>query len=135
MRGTRVAWAGFPSLVEERVGSHNLCYFEGIVSCVANQPPIYWIDGHVSNGVSGGPLWVCDAAGNPMVIGIAANYTVLNASDVPGLAGFTPLQVLLNFLEDRSDSAIEWFPFCKCSDPNCIERRRKFPGLLKDLPS
>jgi hypothetical protein len=126
--GTRVAWAGFPSLVELRVGSHNLCHFEGILSCVANNPPLYLVDGHVSNGVSGGPLWICDTDGTPMVIGIVSNYTTSTASNVPGLAGFAPLQTLLNYLRDYSDSGIAWYPFCKCHEPDCAARRRKFPG-------
>jgi hypothetical protein len=101
--GARVAWAGFPALAHAITGAYQLCYFEGVVSAAPSRLPLYLIDGHVAEGVSGGPLWFCKPDGVPVVIGVVCNYSVRKESPMPGLTAFTPLHVLLDFIEQMAD--------------------------------
>lgn len=97
--GVRVAWAGFPGFVKQMTDRFNICYFEGVVSAVSDDPPVILVDGHTAPGVSGGPMWMCDKEGNPIVIGVCINYS--GPGDLfPGLAGFCPINLLVNHLEE-----------------------------------
>jgi hypothetical protein len=97
--GCRVAWAGFPGFVRNVTGSFHMCYFEGIISATAQNPDVYFVDGHSSPGVSGGPLWCCDDKGEPIVIGVCIDYSG-PGNGLPGLVGFCPIAILLNHIEE-----------------------------------
>ncbi len=99
--GARVAWAGFPGFVADMTGAFNMCYFEGIVSAVPPNPPVYLVDGHSAPGVSGGPLWILQADGEPIIIGVCIDYRWPDPTrPLPGLVGFCPLIVLLNYVRE-----------------------------------
>lgn len=119
--GTPIAWAGYPGIAERLLAEKQLCYYEGRVSASINRPsPLYLVDGHVSHGVSGGPVWSAyvgprtaepDAAfANDLdevsygIIGVVSAYRGDNP--VPGLCIFTPLNPLVAFMhQHRKPSA------------------------------
>jgi hypothetical protein len=68
---------------------------QGVVSAAPKQLPVYLIDGNISPGVSGGPLWFCAPSGSPIVVGVVVNYSRDNR-DTPGLLGATPLHIFLD---------------------------------------
>lgn len=76
--GTRVAWAGFPGLLERYAACcPTLCYFEGSVAAAINRPGIFAlvVDGHALPGVSGGPMWFWSEESNHVeVAGIVSAY-------------------------------------------------------------
>lgn len=94
----RVAWCGFPGFVANMTGSQTLCYCEGIVACCPSTPPLYLVDGHAAQGMSGGPMWILAGNGDPIITGICIRYDWPEATP-SGLVGFCPLQVLLRVLE------------------------------------
>lgn len=98
--GTKVGWCGFPGFVHDITGAYNLCYYEGVVSAYVSgrTPPLYLVDGHAANGVSGGPIWFCAPDGSPVVLGVVSSYA-RPGGDVPGLCAFTPMNVLFDHLE------------------------------------
>jgi len=68
--GTRVAWAGFPGLVEASLGFPHLCYFEGCISAMVDTATkrSYIVDGHNMSGVSGGPVFSVDPETDKMIV-------------------------------------------------------------------
>lgn len=96
--GARVAWCGLPGYVADLTDSYLLCYFEGITACVPDNPPLYLVDGHSAHGVSGGPMWMLQEDGEPVIIGVCVSFH--QAGELPaGLIGFCPVQVLLRYIE------------------------------------
>jgi len=76
---TRIAWAGFPSLLAQPTlfGSPHLCYYEGVVSTWAMHQERYVlvVDGHAMPGVSGGPVWYYrDGTAKVEVAGLISRY-------------------------------------------------------------
>jgi hypothetical protein len=65
--GTEVGWMGYPS-----VDPDTLCFFTGRIS--AHRATGYYIDGVSINGVSGGPVFHKDEAGNLRILGIVTQY-------------------------------------------------------------
>lgn len=98
--GTKVGWCGFPGFVHDITGSYDLCYYEGVVSAYVSgrTSPLYLVDGHAANGVSGGPIWFSGRDSSPIVLGVVSSY-VGPGGDVPGLCAFTPMNVLFDHLE------------------------------------
>jgi hypothetical protein len=96
--GGKVAWAGYPGFVADMTDRFHLCYFEGAVSAVLSEPPVYLVDGHTSPGVSGGPMWILQDDGEPIITAVCIHYAYPQ-EPTPGLVGFCPLQVLLRFVE------------------------------------
>jgi hypothetical protein len=99
--GNRVAWAGFPGFVRDITGKFQMCYFEGVLSAVSMEPFVYLVDGHSAPGVSGGPMWLCNEQGDPVIVGVCIDYRWPGDS-LPGLAGFCPLGVLLAHVEQAA---------------------------------
>lgn len=105
--GTRIAWAGFPAVMEDLLGFPQLCYFEGVVSAMVNdgKRPFYIVDGHVSEGVSGGPVWQWNEEKSRLeVVGIVVSYTP-GPSRLPGFCQFEPINPIMYFLETEA-----WHP-------------------------
>lgn len=99
--GTRVAWAGFPAIVEHALGFPQLCYFEGVVSAMVNRADkkIYVVDGHGARGVSGGPVWQWSAERNRLeVVGIVCEYRY-PGDGLPGFCFFEPINPILSYFE------------------------------------
>jgi len=92
--GTQVAWAGYPRGVHQRLGERVLCYYEGVVSATYNDPdsPMYIIDGHTDNGVSGGPVWVWNeqrtGGARAQLVGVITEYYESHDDNEEGTAGF-----------------------------------------------
>ncbi len=99
--GTRIAWAGFPGVVEHALGSPQLCYFEGVVSAMVNRDErqVYVVDGHAAPGVSGGPVWQWSVERDRLeVVGVVCNYQPLGAG-LPGFCFFEPINPLMDYLD------------------------------------
>ena len=98
--GTRVAWAGFPTIVNKYLGHPHLCYFEGVVSATVNRldKHLYLVDGHTARGVSGGPLWQWTEKNGVEIVGIMARYEVAH-EEWPGFCVFEPIQPVAQYLE------------------------------------
>jgi hypothetical protein len=95
--GTRVAWAGFPGVVEAVIGHPQLCYFEGVISAQVDLPDraIYVVDGHGAQGVSGGPVWHWNEEKERLeVVGIVTNYLPVD-DGMPGFCFFEPISPLV----------------------------------------
>ncbi len=76
---TRIAWSGFPGLLENPAvfGRPHLCYFEGVVAAWAQHLGRHYmvVDGHAMPGVSGGPVWFYhDELKEVRVAGIVSKY-------------------------------------------------------------
>lgn len=87
--GTPVAWAGYPNAAIGYLGGHpSLCYYEGKIAGVAQKTAgllEYFVDGHSTNGVSGGPVWrISPATGRTVIVGIIRGYVANEAA--PGFA-------------------------------------------------
>lgn len=99
--GTEVAWAGFPSLVENELGHPQLCCFAGIISAMVHgegRRQIYVVDGHAAAGVSGGPVWQWNEK-RLEVVGIISSY--LRTTDaVPGFLMVEPINPVTDYLEE-----------------------------------
>jgi hypothetical protein len=98
--GTRVAWAGFPAVVEDVLDRAQLCYFEGVVSAMVDndERQLYIVDGHTTYGVSGEPVWHrSDETLQPEVVGIVSNYSHTN-DNLPGFCSFEPVNPLFYYL-------------------------------------
>lgn len=117
--GTRVAWAGFAGSVETFLQAPHLCYFEGVVSVMVHGKRwLYIVDGHLSPGVSGGPVWYWNEEKNRFeVIGIAVGYGNTNGSALPGFCVVEPINPIMYFLETDA-----WHPD-KCGDHLITNRR------------
>lgn len=95
--GTRVAWAGFPGIVEGILGFPQLCYFEGVISSMVNRTDkkIYIVDGHGAPGISGGPVWQwSDGNDRTEIVGIVSNYRH-DGDGIPGFCFFEPINTIL----------------------------------------
>lgn len=116
--GTPIAWAGYPSIAEDIVDEKQLCYYEGRISATVNRlNPLYLVDGHVSHGVSGGPVWsAVDGLSADSwtqsenkddlsygIIGVVSAYR--GDSPVPGLCIFTPLNPLVAYLHQNKQTS------------------------------
>lgn len=105
--GTRVAWAGFPAVIEQTLGFPQLCYFEGVVSALINRAEkhLYIIDGHAAPGVSGGPVWHWSQEKNRAeIVGIVSAYKTVEEG-LPGFCLFEPVNPHMYFLESE-----RWHP-------------------------
>ena len=111
--GTRVAWAGFPGIVEDVLGFSQLCYFEGVVSAMINRADgrdYYVVDGHAAWGVSGGPMWNWSEERDRLeVVGIVSKYQA--ESGLPGFCLFEPINAAIRYLqhwqkEEQNDELI-----------------------------
>jgi hypothetical protein len=100
--GTRVAWAGFPSIVEKHLGFPHVCYYEGVISAMIDtpkHPPLYMIDGHGTLGVSGSPIWAwSDSRARVEIVGIIVSYLT---DQLPSFVCATPIHPLIHFLEKQ----------------------------------
>ncbi len=99
--GTRVAWAGFPRVIEQTLGFPQLCYFEGVVSAMIDHgdKQLYIVDGHAAHGVSGGPVWHWSHERRRIeIVGVVSAYHALN-NGIPGFCVFEPINPILYFLE------------------------------------
>ncbi|MBI3469564.1 MAG: hypothetical protein HY000_41715 [Planctomycetes bacterium] len=117
--GTRVAWAGFPGIVEAALGFPQLCYFEGVISAMVNRldQRMYVVDGHAAHGVSGGPVWQWSNERDRLeVLGIVCNYQHF-ADGLPGFCFFEPINPVLDYLECEV-----WRPE-KCGDSLVLNRQ------------
>jgi hypothetical protein len=95
--GTRVAWAGFPGIIEAALGFPQLCYFEGVISSMVNHSDkkIYIVDGHGAPGVSGAPVWQWSTDNNRVeVVGIVSSYHH-TGDGIPGFCFFEPINTVL----------------------------------------
>jgi hypothetical protein len=98
--GTRVSWAGFPWVIEQTLGSPQLCYFEGVISSMVNRQnkKIYVVDGHATKGVSGGPVWHWSEERNMFeVVGIVCEYRSTD-DRLPGFCFFEPINPVVYYL-------------------------------------
>jgi hypothetical protein len=100
--GTRVAWAGYPGLVEQSLGFPHLCYFEGVISAAINREQerrlLYIVDGHNMFGLSGGPVWHwSDEHDRLEVVGVVSGYAPLDRG-LPGFCFFVPINPILYYL-------------------------------------
>lgn len=103
--GATIAWAGFPNVAYNCVKRPVLCLYQGIVSATITtdtEPPIYLVDGHISPGVSGGPVWSPEQKG-PLLAGLVSSYW--GDDYMPGLCHVVPLNPLGYYIQDqiRSD--------------------------------
>jgi hypothetical protein len=104
--GTRVGWAGFPGQIEALLGFPQLSYFEGSVSAMVDleQRGYYLVDGHNSQGLSGGPVWHWSHEhGRAEVVAIVSGYS--QVTEFPGFCKFESISPLPYKLVDRS-----WWP-------------------------
>jgi hypothetical protein len=102
---TRVAWAGYPSQVEQNVGFPQLCYFEGVVSATvdARGKCLYVVDGHAAPGVSGGPVWHwSEERSMPEVVGIVSTYAS-SQERIPGFLMFEPINPVILHIRSWSE--------------------------------
>jgi hypothetical protein len=102
--GTRVAWAGFPAVVEDALGFPQLCYFEVVISAMVDQggKQVYVVDGHGNPGVSGGPVWHWSREHKQLeVVGIVCQYW-LDDDGLPGFCLFEPINLVMEFLESQA---------------------------------
>lgn len=98
--GTRIAWAGYPTNVEDVLGFPQLCYLEGSVSAMVDTDggSLYMADGHVTHGVSGGPVWhSSEEDGCPEIVGIVSHYAPSDEK-LPGFCVFEPINPLFYYL-------------------------------------
>lgn len=103
-QGAEIAWAGFPSVAQNCVERPVLCLYRGIVSATVatdEDPPIYFVDGHIAPGVSGGPVWSLDPRG-PLLVGVVSSYW--GDKYMPGLCHVVPLNPLGDYLQSRIES-------------------------------
>jgi len=109
MPGTKVGWAGFPSLAHELL-SNQPCYYEGVISAVADRGNrlYYIIDGHNGPGVSGGPVWCWnDEESNYDIIGLASSYVFRKENPaLPGLCVFESINPLMAYLSSSTNLEI-----------------------------
>lgn len=101
--GTRVAWAGFPGIVENALGFPQVCYFEGVIAAMVNRPDrqLYIVDGHGAPGVSGGPVWHWSLEKDRLeVVGIVCGYQP-GGKDMPGFCFFEPINPILYYFESE----------------------------------
>ena len=100
--GTRIAWAGFPWVVEDLLGYPELCYFEGVVSSMISTTSrkLYIADGHIAYGVSGGPVWRWSEDDACLeVVGIVSKYEAAE-DDLPGFCRFEPINPIFYYLKN-----------------------------------
>lgn len=100
--GTRVGWGGFPTVFPELMGEPRLCYFEGVVSAFYSRPeePLYIVDGHNANGVSGGPMWNWPSKGNSIEIFAIVTEYGMAGEDLPGFCMSVPINPLVQRLRE-----------------------------------
>lgn len=67
--GIEMGWLGYPA-----VAPANLCFFCGHISTWMQKEEAYLVDGVAINGVSGGPAFVQDDKGNPIIVGLVTEY-------------------------------------------------------------
>ena len=67
--GVETGWLGFPA-----VAPSNLCFFCGHISAWLQPDEAYLVDGVAINGVSGGPAFMQDNNGKPVIIGLVTEY-------------------------------------------------------------
>ncbi|MBP1641673.1 MAG: hypothetical protein H6Q03_342 [Acidobacteria bacterium] len=81
--GVEVGWVGFPSVARDR-----LCFFSGRISSWNAEQQTYLVDGVAVNGVSGGPAFHVDEAGQPVLLGVVSAYLPNKAAGgaLPGLS-------------------------------------------------
>jgi len=79
--GAEVGWLGFPA-----IAPYTLCFFSGSVSARQDSKR-YLIDGVAINGVSGGPVFLWDDAGQVQFVGVVSAYRANRAAGeaLPGL--------------------------------------------------
>ncbi|MCH8344508.1 MAG: trypsin-like peptidase domain-containing protein [Planctomycetes bacterium] len=98
--GNNVAWAGYPLFVERDLGAPQLCFYRGSIAATITsaEVPIYLVDGHVAQGVSGGPVWYSNENGH-RVVGVVSGYRPHGEPQaMAGLCHFVPLNLLLDRL-------------------------------------
>ena len=82
--GSGIGWCGFPAIP---TGDH-VCFFGGWVSLYKEDEGIYFVDGTVINGVSGGPAFVQGEEGaGPYIVGVVSAYypNYSSGQPLPGL--------------------------------------------------
>jgi hypothetical protein len=87
-RGAEIAWMGYPGLTEPE-----LCFFHGHISGYSGDPPLYYVDGHAINGVSGGPAFDNRAH----FIGLVSSYLPNRVDEntvLPGLLAVVPITMI-----------------------------------------
>ena len=66
------------------------------------EPPIYFVDGHISHGVSGGPVWSLEPK-DPLLAGLVSAYW--DDDYMPGLCHIVPLNPLGRYMQDQAQTA------------------------------
>ena len=81
--GVEIGWVGFPSVAHD-----HLCFFSGRVSAWHEKKQAYLVDGVAISGVSGGPAFAFDDAGQLQLLGVVSAYLPNKAagSALPGLS-------------------------------------------------
>lgn len=98
--GNEIAWAGYPAFVENALSAPQLCFYRGSVAATitSTQIPMYLVDGHVAQGVSGGPVWYSNEDGH-RVVGVVSGYQPHGEPHaMAGLCHFVPINLLLDQL-------------------------------------
>lgn len=67
--GTQIGWCGYPALAPL-----TLCFFCGHISAWLEEDLAYLVDGVAISGVSGGPAFVPNDEGEPVIIGLVTAY-------------------------------------------------------------
>ncbi len=109
--GTTVAWCGYPAILRHEIKYPLCCYYQGVVSAWidSDHRKAFVIDGHASQGVSGGPLWWEDQSGQCHVCGIVSSYLSAPiaeqldpdrpATRTPGLCFAMPVWPVVQYLK------------------------------------
>jgi hypothetical protein len=100
--GTVVYWCGFPGVVEKYLGRSHLCLFRGVVCSMIDGPdrPRYLIDGHITRGVSGGPMWTWSKTREQTeYVGLVSGYGLIDGT-MPGFCVMEPINNVLGYMHN-----------------------------------
>jgi hypothetical protein len=110
--GVEMGWLGYPAGIGQGPGPY---FFSGHLSDI--QPPMYFIDGVVIQGVSGGPVF-CIVNNQPHIVGIITEYHA-NRNTGEALPGLSV--------------AADVFSLCSVQDTiRFIDKADAFPRLMRE---
>ena len=106
-RGIEFGWLGYPGL---EIAEKQACFFSGRVSAYLDDKEAYLVDGCSIHGVSGGPVFSCDADGRVVLAGIVTNYfpneiikpNCTSSQAWPGLAMFRTINPLMKLYASQN---------------------------------
>ena len=114
---SRLAWAGFPGAIERRLGHPQLCCFSGIICSMIHgegRRKRYILDGHVTKGVSGGPVWHWSEERDRLeVVGIISCVPAVTDGR-PGYLFVEPINPVMLYLEDWRAKSPDDFVITAC---------------------